>query len=152
MVALCGVGYLTWVYVLPPIFQAIGQILATISTIVIIAAFIMMAPVIIKGIRRFTRFLHKLVIRHDPFGELEDQKQKMLENKARFREAKGKINQLKHEMEVEADVSEKKAKELQNSIVSNQAKATRMKEELENMVKKQGKAAKGTGRLCSLKC
>ncbi len=123
LAALIGVGYLTWTYVLPPIFVAIGQMLAVAATAILIVAGVIMAPVIVKGIRLFTRAIHKALIKYDPFAQLEIEKQKMLENQRTFRTAKGNISQLKTEMEVEAANAEKEAETGQTRIIALQGKA-----------------------------
>lgn len=144
LLALGAVLYFSWVYVLPPVFQAIGEMLAIVSTGIIIVLTIMMLPVIMKALKRFTRFCHKLVIKHDPFGELEDQRNKMQANKRQFQQAKGKITQLKSEMEVAADESEKNAKSLEAKVISQKTKADKYKQIMDDMVKSQGVSAKGT--------
>ena len=75
-----AIAWALWVYVLPPVFQAIGQMLALTATGIFIVFIVIAAPVIIKGIRIFTRFLHKHLIRYNPFAQLEIEKQKMLQN------------------------------------------------------------------------
>jgi len=142
LAALIGVGYLTWTYVLPPVFQAIGQFLAVAATGVLIIAGVIMAPVIVKAIRLFTRSLHKALIKYDPFAQLEIERQKMLENQRTFRTAKGNIASLKTEMEVEADKSEKEAESGQTRIISLQGKAEKIKHEMDAMVQKMGIDAK----------
>ncbi len=142
LAVLCGVGYLTWQYVLPPVFQAIGQMLAVAATGVMIVGGIIMAPVIVKGIRAFTRFLHKKLIKYDPFAQLEVERQKMLVNQNTFRMAKGKIAGLKQDMEIEADRAEKEATQGQTKILSLQGKAEKIKQAMEAMVAKMGVAAK----------
>jgi hypothetical protein len=144
LLLLGAVGYLTWVYVLPPIFIAIGQFLAIASTIVLVVLGVLMAPVILKGLRRFTRFCHKALIKHDPFGELEEQRAKMEQNKREFQKAKGKISQLKQSMEVSAAESEQNAKALESKIITQQQKAERLKSEMDGMISKNGVAAKGS--------
>lgn len=144
LAALLGLAYCTWIYVLPPIFLAIGQMLAVVATGVIIVATIIMAPVIIKGLRLLARALHKFIIKHDPFAELERQRGLMIANQQKFRAAKGKINNLRQDMEIESDKSEKDATDMQNKIVALQAKAARLKNDLDEMVKAQGASAKGT--------
>lgn len=144
LLILGAVLYFSWIYVLPPVFQAIGQFMAIAATGVLIVIAIFMLPVILKGIRRLTRKTHKLLIKHDPFGELEEQKIKMLANKKKFQMSKGKITQLKHDMEVGADEAEKNAKKLETKIVSEQAKASKLKTQMEEMVKKNGASAKAS--------
>jgi len=143
LAALIGVGYLTWTYVLPPVFQAIGQMLAVAATAVMIVAGVIMAPVIVKGIRVFTRFLHKALIKYDPFAQLEIERQKMLGNQATFRVAKGNIVQLKQEMEIEANNAEKDAETGKTKVLSLQGKAEKLKFEMEEMVRTHGVSAKG---------
>jgi hypothetical protein len=143
LAALIGVGYLTWTYVLPPVFQAIGQMLAVAATAVMIVAGVIMAPVIVKGIRLFTRSLHKALIKYDPFAQLEIERQKMLANQTTFRVAKGNIVQLKQEMEVEADRAQKEAESGQTRVIALQGKAEKLKFAMDEMVKTHGVAAKG---------
>jgi hypothetical protein len=143
LAVLIGVGYLTWTYVLPPVFQAIGQMLAVAATAVIIVAGVIMAPVIVKGIRLFTRNLHKALIKYDPFAQLEIERQKMLANQTTFRIAKGNIIQLKQEMEVEADRAQKEAEKGQTRVIALQGKAEKLKFSMDEMVKTHGVAAKG---------
>ena len=142
LAALIGVGYLTWTYVLPPVFQAIGQFLAVAATGILIVAGIIMAPVILKGIRLFTRAVHKALIKYDPFAQLELEKQKMLENQRTFRTAKQNIASLKTEMEVEASNAEKEAESGQTRIIALQGKAEKIKLAMDQMIQKLGAAAK----------
>lgn len=140
---LAAIAYFSWVYILPVVFQAIGQVLAIATTVILVIGLIIAAPVIFKGIRRLTRLLHKSIIKHDPFGELEEQKVKMIANKTKFQRSKGAIRGLKNEMEIEASKSEERAEVYQNKILSLQKKATRLKNSLEEAVKENGPKAKG---------
>lgn len=139
-----AVGYLSWVYVLPPLFLAIGQGLATAAYGIIIVGLIVMAPVILKGLRRLTRKMHEMVIKHDPFGELEDQKQQMIENLEKTKRAQSQIKLLKNDMQNEARLSETKAEDLKKDILLNQGKAERLKSQIEQMKKDGGKDAVAT--------
>lgn len=144
-VALLGVGgYLTWVYVLPMVFMAVGAMLATAAVGILAVAGVFLAPVFIKGMRRLTRKMHKGIIGYDPFGELEDQRQTMLKNLSITKESKAQIKLLKNDMENESHVSEKKARELEKSILMNEGKAKVLKAEIEDMKKNGGQAALGT--------
>jgi len=140
--ALIGVGYLLWTYVLPPIMIALGQLAAVAATAIGVVFLIIAAPVIIKGIRRFTRALHKAVIKYDPFAQLEDERNKMLKNQNDFRIAKSNISQLKQEMEIEADKSEKEAESGQTRIIVIQGKAEKLDVEMKEMVRVKGVDAK----------
>ena len=143
LAALVGTGYLFWQYVLPPIFQAIGQMLAVVATGAICVAAVMLAPVFVKWMRSLSRKLAKALITNDPFLELENQRKKMIENVQLFRMSKGKILSLKSDMEIEADKSEKDATALQNKILTLQGKAEKLKADMDAMVKKNGVQAKG---------
>jgi hypothetical protein len=137
-----GLAYLSWVYVLPPIFKAIGQLLAVAATGVMIVGLVIAAPVIIKGIRALTRSLHKAIIRHDPFAQLEEERAKMENNKTMFQKAKGNISQLKHEMEVESENSKKEAEGGQTKFFSLQGKAEKIKKQMEDLIAAHGVSAK----------
>lgn len=137
-----AIAWATWTYVLPPVFQAIGQMLAVAATGVMIVALIIMAPVILKGIRALTRAMHKALIKYDPFAQLEVERQKMLQNQVTFRVAKGNISQLKQEMEIEAKKSEEEANNGQTRILTLQGKAEKIKHEMDAMVQKMGVDAK----------
>lgn len=142
--ALLGaVLYFSWIYVLPPVFQAIGQFFAIASTLILIVLAVMLMPVILKGLKRFTRFVHKIVIKHEPFAELEDQRVKMSNNKKKFKLAKGKITQLKSDMEISADQSEKNAISLETKISGLKAKADKYKAKMDEMINTNGPSAKG---------
>lgn len=142
LAALVGGGYLTWTYVLTPVFEAIAQMLALAATAVLVVTGIIMAPVILKGIRLFTRAVHKALIKYDPFAQLEVEKQKMLENQRTFRIAKQNIASLKTEMEAESNKAEKEAESGQTRIIALQGKAEKIKLGMDEMVKKLGIAAK----------
>ena len=139
-----GLGYAAWVYILPPLFTALGQVIALAGVAVFLIFFILMLPVIFKGLRRATRAIHKSLIRHDPFGELEDQRQKMLRNRKVFKDSKAKIKALKSQMEAEAFKAEKEAGEFQNQVLSLQKQAQKIKGEMERIVSEKGNAGKDT--------
>ena len=135
LLALGAVGYLSWVYVLPPLFQALGQVIAIAGAIVLTVFLVLMAPTILKVLRRFTRFLHKLAIKHDPFGELYEQKDKMVLNKQKFVLSQGTIKKLGHDTKREAANSEQLAKDLQSKIVAARKKINKLKGRQEELIK-----------------
>jgi len=143
LAAFGAIGYGLWKYVLPTVFQAIGQMLAVAATGVMIIGLIIAAPVIIKGLRALTRSLHKMIIRHDPFAQLEIERQKMIANQQTFRVAKGNIAQLKNDMELESSRAQTEAEEGQKSILRLQAKAQKIKTRMDEMVQKGGVEARG---------
>ena len=143
LAAFGAIGYGLWKYVLPTVFQAIGHMLAVAATGVMIVGLIIAAPVILKGLRALTRSLHKMIIRHDPFAQLEIERQKMISNQTTFRVAKGNIAQLKNDMELESSRAQTEAEEGQKSILRLQAKAQKIKTRMEEMLQKGGVEARG---------
>lgn len=143
LAAFGAIGYGLWKYVLPTVFQAIGQMLAVAATGVMIVGLIIAAPVILKGLRALTRGLHKMIIRHEPFAQLEIERQKMIANQQTFRVAKGNIAQLKNDMELEASRAQTEAEEGQKAILRLQAKAQKIKTRMDEMVQKGGVEARG---------
>jgi hypothetical protein len=129
-------------YILPIVFTWIGQILGAIAAAVLVMAFFIMLPVILKGLKKLARALHKLLIRQDPFGELQEQKEKMIQNRQSFKQAKAKIKAIKSNMEQEAIKSEKEAKDYQDKVLLLQSRAETTKTKMSQMEQKLGDAAK----------
>lgn len=143
VVVIGGIAYAGWTYVLPPVFTAIGEILALAATGVAIVTLVVLAPVIFKGIRMFSRFIHKTLIGYDPFGQLEIERQKLIQMVSTFRIAKGKIVGLKQDMEIEADRAEKEALSGQTKVLALEGKAEKIKSQMDDMIKARGISAKG---------
>lgn len=135
LLAVGTVGYFSWIYVLPPLFKALGQIAAIAGSVILIAFLVLMAPVIFKVLRRTTRKLHEAAIKHDPFGELYEQKDKMIGNKKNFVLSQGKITKLGQDTRVEASKAEELARTLQSNIVSAKKKIDKLKARQEELGK-----------------
>lgn len=149
--ALMGVGgYLTWTYIIPPLFTMLGQVIALSATAVFLIFLVMMFPVIMKGLRFATKNIHKALIQSNPFNELEEQKDKMMKNRDVFKNTKAKLKGLKNEMEIEASKSEKEAKEFQEDVLSLQRQSEKLKSAMDEMVKTNGIAAKDTDEYVAL--
>ena len=143
-------GYLTWTYIIPPLFTMLGQAIAISATGVFLVFLVMMYPVIMKGLRFMTKNIHKALINSNPFNELEEQKQKMIKNREVFKATKAKLKGLKNEMEIEGNKSEKEAKTFQEDILSLQRQSEKLKTAMDEMVKQQGIAAKDTDEYVTL--
>jgi hypothetical protein len=91
-------GYFTWVYVLPTVFLALGQLLAVVLTIVGITALVVLFPTILKGLKHLSRHLQKALITIDPFEELRVQRKKLGEAKSLLSQSRSKIETLENEM------------------------------------------------------
>jgi hypothetical protein len=149
--AVLGVGgYLTWTYIIPPLFTMLGQAIALSATAVFLVFMVMMYPVIMKGLRFLTKNIHKALINSNPFNELDEQKQKMIKNRDVFKATKAKLKGLKTEMEIEGAKSEKEAKTFQEDILSLQRQAEKLKSAMDEMVKINGIAAKDTDEYVAL--
>jgi hypothetical protein len=136
-------GYKALEIMLPPMLEKIGAFLGYASVAILAVGLFIAFPVIIKGIRALTRALHKMIIRHDPFAQLEIERQKMISNQTTFRVAKGNIAQLKNDMELESSRAQTEAEEGQKSILRLQAKAQKIKTRMEEMLQKGGVEARG---------
>lgn len=130
LVILGTVAWGLYTYILPIVFTWIGKTLGAISVAVLVIGFFILLPVIIKGFKKLARYLHKLMIKYDPFGELEEQKEKMIENRSRFKQAKAKIKAIKSNMESESAKAEKEAKDYQDTVVTMQSKAETLKNKM----------------------
>jgi hypothetical protein len=145
-----GLGYLTWTYIIPPLFTMLGQAIALSATGVFLIFLVIMFPVIMKGLRFATKNIHKALIHSNPFNELDEQKQKMIKNQAVFKNTKAKLKGLKTEMEIEAAKSEKEAKSFQEDVLSLQRQCEKLKSAMDEMVKQNGVAAKDTDEFVAL--
>lgn len=141
IIGLVLLGTIAWglyQYVLPMVFTWVGQVLGAIAAAVLVIAFFILLPVIIKALKKLARSVHKALIKHDPFGELEEQKQKMVENRVRFKQAKAKIKAIKSNMESESLKAEKEAKEYEERVVVLQSKAESTKTKMNDMEQQLG--------------
>ena len=148
---LLGVGgYLTWTYIIPPLFTMLGQAIALSATGVFLIFLVMLFPVIMKGLRFATKNIHKALIHTNPFNELEEQKEKMIKNRLVFKNTKAKLKGLKNEMEIEATKSQKEAAAFQEEVLSLQRQAERLKTSMDEMVRIHGLPAKDTDEYVAL--
>lgn len=145
VVGLVLLGTIAWglyQFILPIVFTWIGQVLGAIAAAVLVIAFFIMLPVIIKAMKKLARSMHKMLIRYDPFGELEEQKDKMIQNRVQFKEAKAKIKAIKSNMESESIKAEKEAKDYQDKVLLLQSRAEATKNKMRDIEQKKGEAAK----------
>jgi hypothetical protein len=143
-------GYLTWTYIIPPLFTMLGQVIALSATAIFLIFLVIMFPVIMKALRFAAKNMHKALIQSNPFNELDEQKQKMIKNREIFKNTKAKLKGLKNEMEIEASKSEKEAKGFQEEVLSLQRQAEKLKTAMDEMVKIHGIAAKDTDEYVAL--
>jgi hypothetical protein len=145
MVGLVLLGTIAWglySFILPIVFTWVGQVLGAIAAAVLVIGFFILLPVIIKSLKSLARTLHKLLIKYDPFGALEEQKEKMVQNRGQFKEAKAKIKAIKSNMEAESVKAEKEAKEYQEKVLLLQGRAETTKTKMTEVERTMGAAAK----------
>lgn len=138
------VGTIAWglyQFILPIVFTWVGKALGAMAVAVLVIGFFILLPVIIKAFKKLARALHKLLIRYDPFGELEEQKEKMVANRAKFKEAKTKIKAIKSNMESESAKAEKEAKDYQEKVLVLQSRAEQTKNKMQALEQQMGEAA-----------
>ncbi len=146
-IGLILLGVLCWglfTFVLPIVFVMVGKVLGAIASAVLVIAFFIFLPLLIKGLKRLARTVHKLLIKYDPFGELEEQKEKMIANRNQFKKAKAQIKSIKSNMEQESLKSEKDAKDYQEKVLVLQSRAEATKSKMLQMESTGGEAAKET--------
>jgi hypothetical protein len=145
VVGLVLLGTVAWglySYVLPIVFTWIGQVMGAIAAAILVIGFFILLPVMIKALKRFARFLHKMLIKYDPFGELEEQKQKMIDNRVQFKQAKAKIKAIKSNMESESIKAEKESKDYEEKVLLLQSRAEATKNKMQEMERSMGESAK----------
>src|SRR5688572_10882854 len=145
IVGIVLLGTIAWglySYVLPIVFTWVGQVLGALAAAVLVIGFFLLLPVIIKSLKMLARTLHKMLIKYDPFGELQEQKQKMINNREKFKEAKAKIKAIKSNMESESIKAEKESKEYQEKVLTLQSRAEVTKSKMQAMDHSLGEAAK----------
>lgn len=133
-----ALGWAAWTYILPPVFKMLGQFAAIAATGIALVALVFCAPAIIKGLRMFARWLHKGVIRQDPFYQLELERTKLINNQTQFRLSKGSIANLRTEMESEAKRAEGDAEQGQTRIIQLKGKAEQIKAQMDKIVAEKG--------------
>jgi hypothetical protein len=144
MAILAAAAYGFFMYVLPVILTALSQTLAAIVVVVTVVFAVMAFPLIFKLFRRIIRGLHKMLIKIDPFAELDDQLGKMKSSRQQFESVKAEINACKIQMKQEAVKAEKMAKDAGQKVVYCQEEAAALKIKLDKMTEKGGDAARET--------
>ncbi|MEZ4900678.1 MAG: hypothetical protein R2822_02405 [Spirosomataceae bacterium] len=142
-------GFLT--FAVPALTSLLSGIVALASKLleamVVVGGVLMAAilwPLIFKLFRRMVRGLHKLLIKIDPFAELDDQLDKMKDSRQQFEKVKAEINACKIQMKQEAVKAEKLAKDASQKVLYCQEDAKSLKVKLDKMTEKGGDAARET--------
>ncbi|WP_028524884.1 hypothetical protein [Runella limosa] len=144
LILMLGILYGFFMFVLPVIVAAFTKALAALVVVGTVVLGVMLAPFIFKLFRRLVRGLHKFLIKVDPFGELDDQLDKMKDSRQQFEKVKAEINACKIQMKQEAVKAEKLAKDAGQKVVYCQEEAKALKVKLDKMIEKGGDAARET--------
>lgn len=144
-----GYGFLTFaIPALTTLLAGIVTLATTLLQAMIVAGSVVLLailwPFIYKLFRRMVRGLHKMLIKVDPFGELEDQFEKMKDSRAEFEKVKAEINASKIQMKQEAVKAEKLAKDASQKVVYRQEEAKAIKGKLDAAIAKNGEAIRET--------
>ena len=139
-----GVLYVFFQFILPVLIAALSQLLAFLAVAGALIFAVMLAPFIYKLFRRIVRGLHKLLIKIDPFAELDDQLGKMKDSRQEFEKGKVEINACRVQMKQEAVKAEKLAKDASQKVLYAQQEAANLKGKLDKAVEKIGDAARET--------
>lgn len=144
LLVLAGIGvggYYTFMYVLPTVFVALGQLLAAVITGLSLLFLIMMMPVIFKGMRRVTRMLHKNLIKYDPFGELYDGVRKMYGHLDIITNAIKRIKGLEDDTKNKALEYEKKSNDYNEFLKNAQREVEKIRQEKTKITNRLGESA-----------
>jgi hypothetical protein len=141
---LAGGAYIFFTYILPVLINVLTQTLAFLAVAGLLVFAVLLAPFIFKLFRRIVRGLHKMLIKIDPFAELDDQLGKMKDSREEFEKAKAEINACKIQMKQEAIKAEKLAKDASQKVVYAQQEAESIKEKLQKATDKHGDTARET--------
>ena len=139
-----GALYVFFKFVLPVLIAVLTQTLAFLAVAGLLIFAVMLAPFIYKLFRRIVRGLHKMLIKIDPFAELDDQLGKMKDSREEFEKAKAEINACKIQMKQEAVKAEKLAKDASQKVLYAQQEAESLKTKLEKATEKHGDTARET--------
>lgn len=149
LMVVVGYGFLS--FAVPALTSLLSGIVSLASKLleamVVVGGVLMTAilwPLIFKLFRRMVRGLHKLLIKVDPFAELDDQLDKMKDSRQQFEKVKAEINACKIQMKQEAVKAEKLAKDASQKVLYCQENAKSLKVKLDKMTEKGGDAARET--------
>lgn len=139
-----GVGYAVWTYVIPPVMIKLGQIAGALLPVILVGLVLLFWGRITDGLRMITKAVHESFIKADPFGSLAKSKDMMVQNLQQVRTSIGTLTKLKNDAEINASENENNATTIQNKILRLNEKAKTLKSQLDEMVKKDGLAVKGS--------
>jgi hypothetical protein len=137
-------GWGLFKYVLPAIFVMLGQTIAVIVSVLLVILTIMLIPVIIKLFRRIVRWFHKLIIKWNPFDELEEQKARMWQTHDLFLKHKAKIKQLRTDFEQMSKETQDVAEKAKDEVQRQRKKADSIKAQMDQLITEKGAGIKET--------
>ena len=142
LIAVVGYGTIRWI--IPADFSALSQVFAVIASLLTVVFFILLMPAIFKLFRRIVRSFHKMIIRWNPFDELDEQKDKMWATHDLFLLHKAKIKQLRNDFEQMSNETRTVAENAKTEVQKQTKKAGETKELMDKMVSDKGEGIKET--------
>ena len=142
LIAVVGYGTIRWI--IPAVFSALSQVFAVIASLLTVVFFILLMPAIFKLFRRIVRSFHKMIIRWNPFDELDEQKDKMWATHDLFLLHKAKIKQLRNDFEQMSNETRTVAENAKTEVQKQTKKAGETKELMDKMVSDKGEGIKET--------
>lgn len=128
-------GYFTWIYVLPPIFEALGEMLSIAIVIASLTAMVVLFPRLIQGLKILSKHLQKILMSIDPFEELEVQRQKLHDSKSLLVQSRSKIETLENEMMKKSVEFKESSDKIQTDILRLKDRADKTNSKIEEIKK-----------------
>ncbi len=131
---LLGAGlYLSWDYILIPLFIALGQIAIAIATIIAVVGMIIMAPLILRWLKDMAIGLEKVFISQKPFDRLALERENMVKHGQEVTKTKILIQGLEMDGAKASKGYEDKALSLQSKMLKDEKTADSMNEILKKL-------------------
>jgi hypothetical protein len=131
-------------FVIPAVFALLSKVIAVIISILAVVLTLFLLPAILKLFRRIVRWVHKAIIRWDPFQELDDQKRKMWQTHDLFLKHKSKIKQLRTDFENMSHETQQTAEKAKAEVQHQTKKAGEFKAQMDEMIAQKGEGVKET--------
>ncbi len=147
LIGLLIIGIAGWglfKYILPAIFVMVGKTIAVIASVLLVVLTIMAGPVIFKLFRHIVRWFHKLIIKWNPFDELDEQKAKMWQTHDLFLKHKAKIKQLRTDFEQMSKETQEVAEKAKEEVQRQRKKADTIKAQMDQLIAGKGIGVKET--------
>jgi hypothetical protein len=138
-----GLAYLTWKYIIPAVFIALGKFFAIAAVIISLIAFIIFIPTLIRWMKHWAKVSDETLIKKKPFDTLDLARVKLVSGLDTVRIGKAKMIIFKDAAQADSENYEREALENQRRVVRINDDAVTMKGDLEAMLVEHGKEYRG---------